>query len=125
MTLYGKNAVKVGDTLYGFANGIFRRGKKPVDTVSVQKVGRKYFYVGHWRKLEIVYNKQFMPQFGEPIAIDADPNNGYQFYLTEESMRRGLEVRDLANELSRYNFKKANQHDILKIAAILKIGIKK
>lgn len=123
MARNGKSFIRVGDTLYGFANGIYREGKKPVDTVSIQNVGRKYLYVGPWRKLEIVYNKQFMPQFGEPIAVDVDSNDGYQFYLTKESMQRGLEVRNLANELSRYNFKNVNQYDILKIADIL--GIRK
>lgn len=119
--LYGKDAVKVGDILYGYYDG--RRRDEPVfKEVEVAKVGRKYIYVeGHIRELGIAFDMHHYPQVYDLIAEGGD----YRFYRSQEAAERGAKAKLLLQEIHRRSFYNLSDDKVFEIAKILGIDTDK
>lgn len=117
--LYGKNAVVVGDILYGCFYGVGTSRHPAFETIEVKKVGRQYIYDSFGKKLEIAFDKRYYPQYDTLIAVDVDPNHRYEYFRTEDGAKKRYKANRLRIQLSAYSFRNQTDDEILKIAQIV------
>lgn len=117
---HGKNAIKVGDVLYGYYCGLFGGDRHPTfSSFEVAKVGNKYLYDRLGYRYHIIFDKKSCPRFNDPIAKDEDPNHCYRYYQSREAAERAFRARKLKFALGNFNFHGIADDKIFKIAEIL------
>lgn len=114
---FGIGAIKVGDTLYGFYRGA-HRGYPEFKEVQITKIGNKYVYGEHLKKLEMTFDNRWCPQYYDQLAIDSD---GYKYYKTQKAAERGYRAESLAVKLLSYPYRNLNDSKIFQIAELLNI----
>lgn len=118
---YGKNAIKVGDVLYGYYCGYGSNRKNEYHSFIVVKVGNKYFYDDLGKKYDIVFNRRYFPQSNDLIAEDYNPNHRYRYYKTREAAERARKAYRLKFKLNSFDFLKIDDYMALDIAKLLDV----
>lgn len=116
----GKDAVKIGDILFGYKYGI-RRGEDNFKEFRVAKIGRKYLYDDLGHKITIAYSINWYPQIYDLIADDEDPHGRYKYYKTQEAAERAFKAYRLSKKLNGFSFEKLSDDQIFKITEIIGI----
>ncbi|WP_159723153.1 hypothetical protein [Enterococcus sp. CSURQ0835] len=117
----GMSAITVGKVLYGYCFGIGTKRHEEFHQFEIAKVGRDYVYDKSGRKVRLMLDKRYYPQFDTLVAQDNDPNHRYKYYMTQKGAEKGLKVRKLRIQLSINDFRQPSDDVILKIAKLMEL----
>ncbi|TFI61432.1 hypothetical protein CKN63_12450 [Carnobacterium divergens] len=113
---YGKNAVKIGDILFGLRVANYE-GYPDFKEIKIDKIGSKYFYSNN-RKLNIGFDTKIYPQHGERVAYDPE----YEYYRSVKEVKESNKIRQSAIKLNKLNFLTLSAREVRNVAAFLGIS---